>query len=64
MTITQNSPFTLQELTLAPESVNFSSAPGKDGITWSMLRNLDDEGRLQLFDELNTVGMSDDLIAE
>ncbi|KAG0438262.1 hypothetical protein HPB47_017091 [Ixodes persulcatus] len=48
-----DAPFTMQELTLALDSINECSAPGKDGITWRMLRNLNEPERRKLLEELN-----------
>lgn len=45
----------MQELFLALDSVNERSAPGKDGITWRMLRNLDEPEKKKLLAELNQV---------
>lgn len=50
--------FTIAELAAALESVNARSAPGKDGITWVMLRNLDEQQKEKLLHELNTVWTS------
>ncbi|KAG0413173.1 hypothetical protein HPB47_009671 [Ixodes persulcatus] len=44
----QDAPFTIQEFTLALDSINERSAPGKDGITWRMLRNLDEPEKRKL----------------
>lgn len=58
------SPFTMQELVMALESVNAKSAPGKDGITWQMLRNLNEHGKMQLLEEINKVWLSGEIPAE
>lgn len=58
------SPFTLQELLHALQSVNERSAPGKDRIAWQMLRNLDHTGKQQLLDNLNHAWMSGTLPPE
>lgn len=45
--------FNMQGLILAAlDQVTTKSAPGKDGVTWNILRNLPDEGKTQL---LNTM---------
>ncbi|KAG0443379.1 hypothetical protein HPB47_014985 [Ixodes persulcatus] len=48
-----DAPFSMQELFLALDSVNERSAPGKDGITWRMLRNLVEPEKKKLLAELN-----------
>ncbi|KAH7959491.1 hypothetical protein HPB49_011460 [Dermacentor silvarum] len=39
------SAFNMQELIMALHSVNAKSAPGKDGFTWQLLRNLSEPGK-------------------
>lgn len=43
-------PFTPTELVNALEQVNVSSVPGKEGVTWSMLRSLDNQTRGQILE--------------
>ncbi|KAG0413450.1 hypothetical protein HPB47_009397 [Ixodes persulcatus] len=50
-----DAPFSMRELFLALESVNERSTPGKDGITWRMLRNLDKPEKKKLLAQLNHV---------
>ncbi|KAG0427248.1 hypothetical protein HPB47_025691 [Ixodes persulcatus] len=60
----QDAPFTIQKLTLALDSVNERSALGKDGITWRMLRNLDEPEKRKLLKDLNDVWASGVLPAD
>ncbi|KAH7959127.1 hypothetical protein HPB49_008468 [Dermacentor silvarum] len=53
-----NKPFQLHELTKALDRSRRRSAPGVDGITFQMLRNLADAERARLLDCLNTVWTS------
>ncbi|XP_077554114.1 uncharacterized protein LOC144168983 [Haemaphysalis longicornis] len=59
--VAQNAPFTPQEMAIALGAINVRSAPGKDGITWRMLQNLDEDAKMQLLSELNAVWMSGEL---
>ncbi|KAH7945661.1 hypothetical protein HPB49_013634 [Dermacentor silvarum] len=58
------SAFTMQELIMALDSVNAKSAPGKDGITWQLLRNLSEPGKEQFKEEINKVWLSGEIPAE
>nr|XP_054918999.1 uncharacterized protein LOC129380865 [Dermacentor andersoni] len=48
-----NAPFSLFELELALSQVKRNSAPGKDGISWSMLRNADTNTKHKLLELIN-----------
>lgn len=50
--------FTMAELVTALHQVRVKSAPGKDGITWSALRNLPQEGKTSLLEAINNVLVS------
>ncbi|KAH9379148.1 hypothetical protein HPB48_015916 [Haemaphysalis longicornis] len=50
-------PFTSAELTVALEQINVSSTPGKDGVSWFMLRNLPVAQKKELLQALNDIWM-------
>ncbi|KAM7301830.1 hypothetical protein ISCGN_017347 [Ixodes scapularis] len=54
-------PFTPAELHTALEQVRVQSAPGKDGITWTMLRNLSAQEKDTLLDTVNEIWVSGQL---
>ncbi|KAH7940629.1 hypothetical protein HPB49_002660 [Dermacentor silvarum] len=49
------SAFTMQEVIMALDSVNAKIALDKDGITWQLLRNLSEQGKEQLNEEISKV---------
>lgn len=51
----------MAELVTALDQVRVKSAPGKDGITWSALRNLPEEGKTPLLEAINNVWVSGEL---
>lgn len=54
-------PFTPAELHTALEQVRGQSAPGKDGVTWTMLRNLPAQKKETLLDTVNEIWVSGQL---
>lgn len=54
----EESLFTMAEMETALHQVNKRSAPGKDGITWTMLQNLNEQNKQLLLQLLNDVWKS------
>lgn len=59
-----NAPFSMAELSAALQGVNTNGSPGKDGITWTAIRNLDEDSLQQLLNALNTTWMKGEIPPE